>query len=228
MRWWPLVVWFALGMLYGAFTPGWFDNNGEDWATTTWTVLFFPAVFLVVWSYVLRRRARRKRTALKEQIEELKGKQLSAEEVKQEVAAGPKVNANLISDLVSSSFLDSEEFRAVETFIAEHPPTLPREAKRSFNHAQLLTEIARARHMFGGDPVLTPAHLAKWLVLREQWPALGRAIALEPESLAAMEAATSANGLSEEAFELMCRDPHLGEVIERLVHFEPADGRDPA
>lgn len=230
-RWWPLVVWLGLGVLYGAFTPGWWDNNGDDWATTTWGLLLFPAVALVVWSYVLRRRARRKRDALKAQIAELREQQLSPEEVQQQVldrkAAGPRANERLISDLVSSSFLDSEEFRAVETFISEHPPALPREAKRSFNHAQLLTEIARARRMFGGDPVLTPAHLAKWLVLREQWPALGRSIALEPERLAALEAATSANGLSPEAFELVCRDPHLGGVIERLVHFEPADGRDP-
>ena len=136
---------------------------------------------------MLRRRSRKRRQALKEQIEELKGKQLSPDEVAHEVldrtATGPRANERLISDLVSSSFLDSDEFRAVETFISENPPALPREAKRSFNHAQLLTEIARARHMFGGTPVLTPRHLAKWLVLREQWPALGRAIALEPELL---------------------------------------------
>jgi hypothetical protein len=227
MRWWPLVVWVALGVLYGAFTPGWWDNNGDDWATVTWTLLFFPAVGLTVWSYLLRWRARRKRNALKEQIEELKGKQLSAEQVQEEVAAGRRANERLISDLVSSSFLDSQEFRAVETFICEHPPALPREAKRSFNHAQLLTEIARARQMFGGQPTLTPAHLAKWLVLREQWPALGRAIALEPERLAEMEGAAGPNGVSPEAFELICRDPHLGAVIERLVYFQPANGREP-
>jgi hypothetical protein len=227
LRWWPMVVWVALGVLYGAFTPGWWDNNGDDWATVTWTILFFPAIGLTVWSYVLRWRARRRRNALKEQIEELKGKQLSAEQVQEEVAAGRRANARLISDLVSSSFLDSQEFRAVETFICEHPPALPREAKRSFNHAQLLTEIARARHMFGGEPTLTPAHLAKWLVLREQWPALGRAIALDPERLAELESAVGPNGLAPEAYELICRDPHLGAVIERLVYFQPADGRKP-
>jgi hypothetical protein len=177
-------------------------------------------------SWFLRRRSRKRRQQLKQQIEELKGKQLSPEEVKHAVLHETAVRANqrLISDLVSSSFLDSEEFRAVETFISEHPPALPREAKRSFNHAQLLTEIARARHMFGGDPVLTPRHLAKWLVLREQWPALGRAIVLDPEQLAEYESAGKpANGVSEEALELLCRDPPLGQVIERLVYFQPAD-----
>jgi hypothetical protein len=78
--------------------------------------------------------------------------------------------------------------------------------------------------MFGGEPILTPRHLAKWLVLREQWPALGRAIALDPERLAEYEASrTPANGVSEEALELLCRDPPLGLVIERLVYFQPAD-----
>ena len=183
---------------------------------------------LALTSWVLRRRSRKRRQRLKEQIEELKGKQLSPEEVAHEVlqrpAAGPRTNELLVSDLVSSSFLDSDEFRAVETFISEHPPALPREAKRSFNHAQLLTEIARARHMFGGEPMLTPRHLAKWLVLREQWPALGRAIALEPERLADYERVGSpANGVSAEALELLSRDPPLQYVIERLVYFQPAE-----
>ncbi|HEX5619004.1 MAG TPA: P-loop NTPase fold protein [Solirubrobacteraceae bacterium] len=227
LRWWPLLAWLAFAIVYGAFTPGWWDNEGEDAVSVLWTLLFFPALALGFFSWVLRRRARKRRQQLKEQIEELKGKQLSPEEVASEVlnrsATSPRAE-RLISDLVSSSFLDSDEFRAVEMFISEHPPALPREAKRSFNHAQLLTEIARARHMFGGEPVLTPRHLAKWLVLREQWPALGRAIALEPELLAEYEATrTPSNGVSPEALELLTRDPPLRYVIERLVYFQPAD-----
>jgi hypothetical protein len=146
--------------------------------------------------------------------------------VAQRAADVPERTA-LISDLVSSSFLDSDEFRAVEAFIVENPPALPREAKRSFNHAQLLTEIARARHMFGGMPVLTPAHLAKWLVLREQWPAIARAIAREPEVLWHLERGEQER--DPELTELLESEPRLGDVIERLVYFQPADGRrDPA
>ncbi len=127
---------------------------------------------------------------------------------------------------MSSSFLDSEEFRAVESFIVENPPTLPREAKRSFNHAQLMTEIARARHMFGGVPVLNPAHLAKWLVLREQWPALARAIARDPEVLDELE--RGAGKRDPELIELLDSGPPLGTVIERLIYFQPAEnGRPP-
>jgi hypothetical protein len=232
VRWWPLLAWLAFGIIYGALTPGWFDNDGEDAVSILWSLLFLPALALALVSWVLRRRARKRRQQLKDQIEELKGKQLSPEEVRHEVldrtATGRRANERLISDLVSSSFLDSDEFRAVETFICEHPPALPREAKRSFNHAQLLTEVARARHMFGGQPVLTPRHLAKWLVLREQWPALGRTIALDPEVLAGYEATqTPENGLSAEMLELLGRDPPLGHVIERLVYFEPAERSEP-
>jgi hypothetical protein len=227
MRWWPIVVWFLLGVIYGAFTPGWTENDNSDPASIIWFSLFVPALILSLWSRRLRKRARQQRSELKEQIEQLKDKQLSPEQVEHEVlhqtATDTKANVSLISDLVSSSFLDSAEFRAVETYISENPPALPREAKRSFNHAQLLTEIARARHMFGGEPQLTPAHLAKWLVLREQWPALGRRIAVEPEGLAQLQAAD----VTPEAWELLCEEPPLVGVIERLVYFQPANGRPP-
>ena len=101
---------------------------------------------------------------------------------------------------MSSASLDSAEFREVETFIVENPPTLPREAKRSFNHAQLMTEIARARHMFAPD--LNPEHLAKWLVFREQCPALARAIARDPEVGEELERGAGK------------RDPELVELLD--------------
>jgi len=233
-RWWPLGLVFLGFFAYGIVNPEWLDSeDNSDPASTALGFLIIFTIGLGFWSRRLRRRTRRRRSDLKEQIEELKERQLSPEEVEHEVlqrtAKAPEADRGLISDLVSSSFLDSDEFRAVETFIADNPPALPREAKRSFNHAQLLTEIARARHMFGGVPVLTPAHLAKWLVLREQWPALGRAIAVEPERLAVLESGNSGDEVAPEASELLARGPRLSDVIERLVYFQPADERrDPA
>jgi hypothetical protein len=229
LRFWPLPVWL-IGV--GLFYP---DSAAEsdEWMTADTLVLLslFAAVALWIWSRRVRKRQRKLlREDLRTQIEELKGKQLSPEEVEQAVAqrtaAVPEAGRALISDLVSSSFLDSEEFREVEAFIVENPPALPREAKRSFNHAQLLTEIARARHMFGGEPKLTPAHLAKWLVLREQWPALARAIAREPEVLVQLEGGEGKQ--DPELAELLASGPRLGAVIERLIYFQPADnGRTP-
>ena len=113
----------------------------------------------------------------------------------------------------------------METFIVENPPTLPREAKRSFNHAQLMTEIARARHMFGGTPDLKPEHLAKWLVLREQWPALARAIARDPEVLDELE--RGAGKRDPELVELLDSGDALGAVVERLIYFQPAENGHP-
>lgn len=227
-RWWPVGLMFAGVVVYGAIDPAWLESDEDNPALG---FLFIATVAVGYWSRRLRKRKREQlRSDLVEQIEELKGQQLSPEEIKREVqrtSALPEADPGLINDLISSSFLDSDEFRDVETFIAEHPPALPREAKRSFNHAQLLTEIARARHMFGGDPVLTPAHLAKWLVFREQWPALGRSIALEPQRLAELEAADEHGELTPEAAELLARQPHLGDVIQRLVYFQPAENGRP-
>lgn len=229
VRWWPLPVWLiGLGLFYPEAAA-----ESDEWVTadTLAFLTFCSAVALGIWSRRVRKRQRKLlREDLRTQIDELKGKQLSPEEVElavaQRAAAVPEAGRALISDLVSSSFLDSEEFREVETFIVENPPALPREAKRSFNHAQLLTEIARARHMFGGEPKLTPAHLAKWLVLREQWPARARAIAREPDLLKDLE-----HGYGErdpELIELLSSGPRLGDVIERLIYFQPADnGRAP-
>ena len=75
--------------------------------------------------------------------------------------------------------------------------------------------------MFGGVPVLTPAHLAKWLVLREQWPALARAVAREPEVLGELE--RGAGKRDPELVELLDSGPPLGAVIERLIYFQPAE-----
>ena len=77
--------------------------------------------------------------------------------------------------------------------------------------------------MFGGEPELTPAHLAKWLVLREQWPALGREIAVEPERLTDLESRNGGPEVPPEVYELLRRGPRLSAVIERLVYFQPAD-----
>jgi hypothetical protein len=229
-RWWPLWFLILVAFVYGIVNPEWANSSDDsDPVSTVGGFMLIAAFALGWWSRRLRNRTRRRRTDLKEQIEELKQQQLSPDEIEHEVlqrtAAEPAVDHALIKDLVSSSFLDSDEFRAVETFISENPPALPREAKRSFNHAQLLTEIARARHMFGGDPVLTPAHLAKWLVLREQWPALGRRIAFEPAVLTDLESRNAGAQVPAEVYELLERGPRLSDVIERLVYFQPADGR---
>jgi hypothetical protein len=223
LRWWPIV---ALVIVL-ALTP---EAEQGDALTALDAVLVFVVlpvfIAIAVWSRRLRMRRRLVREDLKLRIEKLKEEQLSPAEVEHEVARTtakvPEARSALISDLVSSSFLDSDEFRAVETYIVKHPPALPREAKRSFNHAQLMTEIARSRRMFGGDPELTPAHLAKWLVLREQCPAVARKIAREPEQLRDPKPGVEQK-YEDEIKEFLTGDPCLADVIERLVYFQPAE-----
>jgi hypothetical protein len=228
LRWWPIVALVIVLALTPEAAPG-------DDLTTLDTVLVFVVlpvfIAIAVWSHRLRKRRRLVREDLKLRIEKLKEEQLSPAQVEHEVARTtakvPEARSALISDLVSSSFLDSDEFRAVENYIVGNPPALPREAKRSFNHAQLMTEIARARHMFGGDPELTPAHLAKWLVLREQCPAVARLIAREPQQLRDPKPGMEEK-YEQEIDELLSGDPCLADVIERLVYFQPAEnGRAP-
>ena len=201
----------------------------------------FVTLAIGVWSSVLRRVLRRRRKKYERKIQELKERgELSEDDIEADVLAeAPPVELDseraLISDLVSSSFLDSAEFRVVERFVADHPPRLPREGKRMFNHAQLMTEIARARQMFGGDPPLDPEHIAKWIVLRERWPALGRAVLSAPDLLRELEdaAATDQAGTQldslalkpndiEELTDLLRGPPQLGALIERLIYFTPA------
>jgi hypothetical protein len=230
--WWPLGVLFLVAVIDGIANPRGVDPSaGSDPVATIGGALFVAAFGLGVWSWWTRARTRKRRDELKAEIEKLKQKEDSPDDVARKVlnskAAGPGDYA-LVDDLVSSSFLDSEEFRDVEEFSGKNPPALPREAKRSFNHAQLLTEIARARQMFGGTPELTPEHLAKWLVVREQWPALSREIALSPERLTALESRNADGDVPPEVYELLEREPRLSEVIERLVYFKPAgERRDP-
>ena len=225
LRWWPMVAWLAALFGYGIVNPAWAESEETGTPDDILIVLLFVALGLSLWSTWLRRRSRKKREELKRQIEELKGQQLSPEEIEHKVVA-KTANRQLVSDLVSSSFLDSAEFRDVEQFIVDNPPALPREAKRSFNHAQLMTEIARARRMFGGDPTLTPSHLAKWLVLREQYPAIARAVTRDPEVLEELE--RGAGQRDPELVELLDSGPALGAVVERLIHFQPAEnGRTP-
>jgi hypothetical protein len=181
-----------------------------------------------------RRRRRRQREEYERQIEELKeAGDLSPEDVRATlIAQTSAADKNLVGDLVSSSFLDSTEFRAVEAYISAHPSRLPRASKRMFNHAQLLTEIARSRDMFG---LLVPEHLAKWLVLRERWPAIGRAVLDEPTVMRELETAAHSGDLNghreglvlnahedaDELVALLVEEPPLAGVIERLIYFTP-------
>ncbi len=187
---------------------------------------------------VLRRwRARRKRQAINRTIHarQQQGTPQNALEEAVVDALKPR-DEQLARKLVQSYLVDyAEELTPVEDVILCYPPPLPRAAKRMLNHARLLTRIARDRQLFGGDPELVPAHLGKWIVLQERWPTFAAAVLDRPRLLNSCEQDThpasigtslsswSAKLPHGDAFrELIASDPPLGEVIERLIHFEPA------
>jgi hypothetical protein len=125
-RWWPVGLMFAGVVVYGAIDPAWLESDEDNSALG---FVFIAGAAIGYWSRRLRKRKREQlRSDLVDQIEELKGQKLSPEEIKREVqrtSALPEADPGLINDLVSSSFLDSAEFRDVETFIADPPPALP-------------------------------------------------------------------------------------------------------
>src|SRR4029079_17107399 len=44
LRWWPRLACFGFAVIYGAFTPGWWENEGDDAVSVIWGLMFFPAV----------------------------------------------------------------------------------------------------------------------------------------------------------------------------------------
>lgn len=245
--WWPLAAGVALLFLNFAVIDTAEDDLGSGPIFDLSMVLFTAGCVIAPWSMVLRLRARLRRNQLKDSIEQVKeNTDLSPEEVAHHVisksksrskrAPGyPDAERDLIGDLVSSSFLDSKEFQEVEHYLAQRPSRLPRQGKRVFNHAQLLTEIARERQMFGGTPALNPEHVAEWVVLRERWPSVGRTVLQDPSILGHLEDAAAAGQLEAKLdlyslqvtelsalVEMLKNPPALGPVIERLVYFQPA------
>jgi hypothetical protein len=122
-----------------------------------------------------------------------------------------------------------------ETEIKDHLPTLPRSAKRLFNHLRVLLVIAEQKHMFGGQPELQAIHIGKWAVLLEQWPELGSALTADPVRLTELETATTieelskrlgpsvpASAPSQNLLDFLRSPTKLAPVVERLVYFEPA------
>jgi KAP family P-loop domain len=142
-------------------------------------------------------------------------------------------DAGIVDKLIGNYLIfHAEELEGVEDVIMQFPASLPRGAKRMLNHARLLTQIARNRRLFGGDPDLTPEHLGVWIVLSERWPTFARRVVLEPAYLGYLQELAPdperfiplTKDLSETErsalARLLCLKPGLGGVATRLVHFE--------
>jgi hypothetical protein len=114
---------------------------------------------------------------------------------------------------------------------------VPRRVKRTVNHLRLLLLVADKRHMFGGSPPLEAVHLAKWVVLLERWPELGRALRADPHVIAPIEDAADKNPqamqdllhriapevtASADLAAFLRDETRLADLVERLIYYLPS------
>ena len=151
------------------------------------------------------------------------------------VSEQAKGRPGLARQRLERNFVDDSELKAEATApVLAYLPALPRSAKRMLNHLRVLLVIAYEREIFGGEPALTAGHFGKWVVLNERWPELARHLKthpaslgqLEPKSLDGLRAALAEAGIVEpgvdELHSFLGKEPHLGEVLVRLVYLTPA------
>ena len=123
---------------------------------------------------------------------------------------------------------ESEQLKEVEAYIRLFPPELPRSAKRMLNHARVLTRVAVDRGVLEGGDV-TPQHLAKWIVVSERWVDVTTYVKRKPETMRALEQSAREGKLGDTfnqmpthaLADVLCREPPLSNVVERLIRFEP-------
>lgn len=215
------------------FSPG----DGTFVATRVLVTIAIGLAFIALVANLLRLRDRRRRRDVRRRVESVLTGEGNAptehtESLVRAAAGEEKLEAYAGQVAESLRTVRSPEVEAVEAFIAEHPPRFPRSAKRMLNHARLLTKIARDREMFGGSPALTPDHLGKWIVLGERWPELAELIGDRPPTagddrglldLYIAPEGANANTVDRELDDLLKAPPELTPVIDRLIHFKPAE-----
>ena len=120
-----------------------------------------------------------------------------------------------------------------EKELAPYLPDNMRRAKRLINHERLYARIAEDRDIFGGNPELSHRHLAKWILIVEEWPRLGSALTRDPSKMTALEGAHDIPALqkvvnfagiraTDQLFNVLTNDVKLAPLLERLVRFESA------
>jgi hypothetical protein len=106
-------------------------------------------------------------------------------------------------------------------------PANPRAVKRLSNQLHLAIFVAAVRGLLI-DAAVTPAHLAKWVVLRDQYPEFADSIATDPALLAAYETApeTATLDCPPGLRALLGREPKLGPALAQLLHLVPPTNTD--
>ena len=103
--------------------------------------------------------------------------------------------------------------RSAEEAIVNLLPALPRTAKRLLNRLSFLLVVASSRQLLNGPDGVSAQQIAKWAVLSDRWPEVGRAVARDPALLQRLESAAP----NAARFQRLCREqqPPLIDQIGR-------------
>ena len=102
--------------------------------------------------------------------------------------------AQLIEQRKQRLLVDKKTLSAELRYLVEHWHPLPRDIKRGLNRFYMTYLVAYNRGLLKAG--VTGMHLAKWLVLSERWPQLGRALATWPGRMKELEANAHSPGVA--------------------------------
>ena len=234
LGWKPLGISVLLFVVVVGVLP-----EDSDWPVVPFVLVLvspFIGIAATAMRWVERRRTRRRLNAINDAIDQV-SESASAEEletsVRDKVKETPTLRAEDVDALVHQqvrSYLihESEQLKEVEAYIRLFPPELPRGAKRMLNHARVLTRVAVDRGVLEGGDV-TPQHLAKWIVVSERWVDVTTYVKRKPDAIQALEQSAREGKLGDtfnqmpthDLADVLCREPPLSNVVERLIRFEP-------
>jgi hypothetical protein len=148
----------------------------------------------------------------------------------------------LIEQRRQKLLLDKKTLRPELDYLIDNWHPLPRDVKRGLNRFFLSYLVAYNRDLLTTEPIVTGHQLAKWLVLTDTWPQLGRSLTGTPQEIEALErhAAMEPSGLERDGFKdrlhtlaplyvddsdlrrFIASEPRLAAVLPRLVYYGAA------
>jgi hypothetical protein len=187
--------------------------------------------FAPVWGGLLMRgRVQRRRRDVDRAISELPFDNDIEKTVRQVASSQPRVSVSYIRRRIFVQWLinlqKSGIATRIERLVLEFLPERPRAAKRLMNEVRLITVVAISRGLFNKDQgsgraANRPEWLAKWLILRERWPAVVYKITQDPAILERLEKAQEIQDILEE---LNLSDLDGKKDLDRLLKIQPPFG----
>lgn len=158
------------------------------------TLLAFAPLFA---GQLMRRSAARRRRHVDKAISELPFDNDIDKTVETVAKSQPKVSISYIRRRIFAQWLTNLQksgiANRIDRLVLDFLPERPRAAKRLMNEVRLMTVVAISRGLFNknqaGTAIDQPEWLAKWLVLRERWPALVDKVTQNPSILERLEKA---------------------------------------